>query len=257
MIKNRFFLLLFLIVLFIVSINIVPSFKREVLRFSNTIKLLFLTYKDSVEETIQKHFNQKRKIEELQKRVDTLKPYALMAINYQKELSQLLNETNLNYHHPSLFLVRALSFQKISNYTRLWVDFKDFNKSKIYGLIYKGYTAGIIKEEEGNPLAILELDPSIAISVYIGPFKTQGVIFGNYKNMIIKYIQKFNSIKIGDEVETSGKDGVFPMGIKIGKVVDIKEHELYNEATVEPYIKPTEAKYFYAIDTHIQLKAKK
>ena len=180
-----------------------------------------------------------------------------MAVSYQKELEKLLKETNLNYHHPSLFLVRTLSFEKISNYTRLWVDFKNFDKNKIYGLIYKGYVAGMIKEKDGNPLAFLEIDPSFAISVYVGKFKAQGVIFGNDTNMIVKYIQKFNTIKVGDEVETSGKDGIFPIGIKIGKVTKIKEKELYNEATVEPYIKPNQAKYFYAIDTHIKQKAKK
>ena len=251
MIKNKFFLFLLLVIIFIISFDTVPQFKERVLYFANNIKTAFLKEKENLINVINIHFQQANTIKELKKEIEYLKPNAIMAISYQKELEKLLKETNLNYHHPSLFLVRTLSYEKISNYTRLWVDFKNFDKNKIYGLIYKGYVAGIIKEKYGNPLAYLELDPSVALSVYVGDFKAQGVIFGNDSNMIVKYIQKYNTIKIGDEVETSGKDGIFPIGIKIGKVINIKEKELYNEATVKPYINPSQAKYFYAIDTHL------
>jgi len=237
--------------------KVVPSFRGEVLRFSNNIKLTFLNSVESIKHQIDIYTKQADKIEELEKKVKELEPNALLSVTLAKKLDKLLKETNLNYKHPSLHLVKTLSFEKLGDYNALWLDFKGFDPTKVYGLVYKGYTAGIVKEKNGNPLAVLELDPTVALSVYIGKYNTEGVIFGNNKNMIIKYIQKFNILKVGDEVVTSGKDGIFYEGVKIGKVVKITERELYNEAIVEPYIKPANARYFYAIDTHVATKSSK
>jgi rod shape-determining protein MreC len=232
--------------------KVVPSFRGKVLHFSNNIKLTFISFVDNIKHNINIYTKQAEKIEELEKKIKELKPNALLSATLAKKLDKLLKETNLNYHHPSLHLVKTLSFERLGDYNALWLDFKDFEPQKTYGLIYKGYTAGIVREKDGNPLALLELDPTVSLSVYIGKYNTEGVIFGNNKNMIIKYIQKFNILKVGDEVVTSGKDGIFYEGVKIGKVVKITERELYNEAIVEPYIKPANARYFYAIDTSVK-----
>ena len=252
MIKNRFFFILLIAFAVLVSIKVVPSFREKVLTFSNQIKSIYLDSTSNLQHKVDIYLNQAKKIEELKKKIRELEPTALVSVSLANRLDKLLKETNLNYHHPSLHLVKTLSFEKLGDFNSLWLDFKDFDPSKTYGLIYKGYTAGIVKEKDGNPLAVLELDPTVALSVYIGKYKTEGVIFGNNKNMIVKYIQKFNILKVGDEVVTSGKDGIFYEGAKIGKVVKITERELYNEAIVEPYIKPADARYFYAIDTKVK-----
>jgi len=249
MIKSKFLLVIFLAFILTLSLKFIPTLKKDTIHFSNTVKMVFVEYVDKVKSSINLHYNQVNRIKKLEKQLKELEPNALLSISFANRLNHLLKETNLKYSHPSLHLVRTLSYQKISDYNKLWIDFKDFKHDKIYGLLYKGYTAGIIKEKDGNPLAVLELDPSVVFSVNIGKFKTQGVVFGNYKNMLIKYIQKFNILKVGDEVVTSGKDSIFFEGIKVGRVEKIMERELYNEAIVKPYIKPSEARYFYAIDT--------
>ena len=252
MIKSKFLFLLLLFLLLLVSIKLVPSFRDKVLGFSNNIKAAYITSSDTIKSKYNSYINQAKKIENLEKKVKELEPRALMANSLSLKLKKLLKETNLNYHHESLYLVRTLSFEKLGNYTKLWLDFKDFDKDKIYGLLYKGYVAGIVKQKDNLPLAILELDPEVSLSIYIGSFKSQGVIFGNNTNLIVKYIQKTSIVKVGDEVVTSGKDGIFIEGVKIGRVIEIIEKELYNEAVVKPYIIPTKATYFYAIDPDIK-----
>jgi rod shape-determining protein MreC len=252
MTKNKILFILIIVFAILVTMKVVPTFRGEVLRFSNGIKLTFIQFIDSIKHTVEIHTKQSQRIEELEKKIKELEPSSLLSATLAIRLNKVLKETNLNYHHPSLHLVRTLSFERLGDYNALWLDFKDFDPTKIYGLIYKGYTAGIVREKNGSPLALLELDPTVSLSVYIGKYKTEGVIFGNNKNMVIKYIQKFNILRVGDEVVTSGKDGIFYEGVKIGKVVKITERELYNEAIVEPYIKPTDARYFYAIDTKVE-----
>ncbi len=252
MIKSKLLFVLVLVGLLFTSIKVVPSFRNKVLRFSNNVKLAYLTTKQNIIDTYNQHSKQAVRIKELEQEVKELRPKALIADSLSMELKKLLKETNLRYHHPSLYLVKTLSFEKLGNYTKLWLDFKQFNSKKIYGLLYKGYVAGIVKEKDGNPLAVLELDPEVALSVYIGNYKAQGVIIGNNTNLVIKYIQKNSIVKVGDEVITSGKDGIFLEGVKIGRVLKITQKELYNEAIVQPYIIPTKAIYFYAIDPHIK-----
>ena len=250
MIKNKFFLLLLIFFLVLVTLKLVPSFRGKVLHVTNNIRLLLVEDITQIKDKIESYKDQSKKILLLTKQIEILKPIAMQSKSNELALKKLLKETNLQYKHPSLHLVRTLSFEKLGDYNTMWLDFKDFEPNKIYGLIYKGYVAGIVREKDGNPLALFSLDPTVTLSVYIGKYKTEGVIFGNNSNMLIKYIQKFYTIKVGDEVVTSGKDGIFNEGVKIGKVTKITEKELYNEATVEPYIYATHAKYLYAIDIH-------
>jgi rod shape-determining protein MreC len=250
MIRSRFLLLLFLALLIFLSLKFTPFFRGDVIRLTNDLKKLFIEFVDYAKYNIDIYYKQASKIRELEAKIQEIEPMALLSVSFANQINHLLGETDLKYKHPSLSLVRTLSYQRVSDYNKLWLDFKGFKKDKIYGLIYKGYTAGIVKEQYGNPLAVLELDPDVVFSVQIGRYKTDGIIFGNYKNMVIKYIQKFNILKVGDEVVTSGKDGIFFEGLKVGKVEKIIERELYNEAIVKPYIKPSEARYFYAIDTN-------
>ena len=256
MIKSKFLFVSILLLLIFVSMKVVPSLKDKVLRFSNNIKAAYLSNKDEVSDNYDRYINQAKKIKKLQKEIKELKPQAMLAKSLDLKLKKLLKETNLNYHHPSLYLVRTLSFEKLGNYTRLWLDFKNFDKNKTYGLIYKGYVAGIVKQKDNNPLALLELDPDVALSVFIGAYKAQGVIFGNNTNLKIKFIEKNSIVNEGDEVTTSGKDGIFLEGVKIGRVTKVTEKELYKEAIVEPYIVPTKATYFYAVDPDIKTSIK-
>jgi len=257
MIKSRFFFVLIIVFAILVTMKVVPSFRGKVLQFSHNIKLSFLSSVENVKKNINRYTTQAKKIDELEHKIQELEPNALLSVVLAKRLNKLLKETNLNYTHPSLHLVKILSFEKLGDYNSLWVDFPGFDPNKTYGLIYKGYTAGIVRAKDGLPLAVLELDPTVALSVYIGKYHTEGVIVGNNKNMIVKYIQKFSILKVGDEVVTSGKDSIFYEGVKIGKVVKVTERELYNEAVVEPYIRPANARYFYAIDTGINTKVSK
>jgi len=255
MIKNRFFLLLFIAFLVLVALKFVPPFRGKVLQVTNNIRLVFVENFSKLKQKIQSYQDQSKKILLLNEQIKILKPIAMQSKTNSIELKRLLAETNLQYKHPSLHLVRTLCFEKLGEYNTMWLDFKEFNPKKIYGLIYKGYVAGIVKQKDGNPLAIFALDPTVALSVYVGPYKTEGVIFGNNTNLIVKYIQKFYTLKVGDEVVTSGKDGIFYEGVKIGKVTKIMEKELYNEAIVQPYIYPTNARYFYAVDIHYNCKS--
>ena len=199
-------------------------------------------------DAISTHFNQQEQIKELKEKIKELEPKASLSIAFASKINHLLKETDLTTYHPQLHLVQALGFQHMQNRDRLWIEFPSFQKEKNYGLIYQGFTAGIVREESQQPLAILQSCNESLFSVFIGQKKIQGIAFGSGETIMIKYIPSYENPQIGDEVITSGNDKIFYEGIKVGKVISIKKKDMYKIATVKPYANLKDAHFFYVVE---------
>jgi len=248
--KNKLVLGIFFITLLFLSVNYLNPFKNQVLTVSNDIKLFFLNQYNRVSSNIQRHFRQTEQIKALQKELDLLKEPAELSSTFAIKLNQLLDEANLTSYNPQLKLARVISYEELDNPNRVWIDFTDFDKNRSYGLIHKGYTAGVVYPKADKPLAYIQLDKRVVFSVLVGESKLLGVAFGNDKNLIIKYIPSDKEVKIGDEVITSGSDKLFYEGIKVGKVVSITTKNIYKIATVKPYMKYKKPNFFYVVDVN-------
>ncbi len=53
----------------------------------------------------------------------------------------------------------------------------------------------------------------------------------------------------GDEVVTSGLDGIFFAGVKVGTVTKVHRLNAYIEATVKPHYNAFSPGYFYLVDS--------
>ncbi len=221
---------------------------QKVLNFSNEVKVLFMTQKENFIETISTHFNQQKQIEVLEKKIKELEPKASLSVAFASKLNHLLKETDLQAYHPQLHLIQVLGYERMQDKDRLWIEFPLFQKDKNYGLIYQGFTAGIIREQFGQPLAILQSSKESLFSVFIGKNQIQGIAFGGGENMQIKYIPSYENPQVNDEVITSGNDKIFYEGIKVGKVISIEKKDMYKIATVKPYVSLKGAQFFYAVE---------
>ncbi len=246
--KNRVLLGLILISTLFVSFNYLAPFKNQVLIVSNSIKLFFIEQTYRISNNIKTHFNQENQIEKLQKQVEILKPQAELSTLLAAKLNQLLNESNLTSFNPRLKLSRVISYEELDNPFRVWLDLPNYDKKSTLGLVHKGFTAGVIYPKNGKALGCIQLDKRVVFSVLIGESRVLGVVFGNEKNLLIKYIPSKEEINIGDEVVTSGADSLFYEGIKVGKVVDVTLKNIYKIATVEPYMKVKKPNFFYAVE---------
>jgi rod shape-determining protein MreC len=246
--KNRIVLGLVFIAVIFLSFNYLSPFKSHVLNYSNGIKSFFVNQYDRISGNIQRHFRQKDQIKSLQKEVEALRKPAQLSSVFATKLNQLLDESNLTIYNPKLKLSRVISYEELDNSFRVWVDFPKFDKNKSYGLIHKGYTAGVIYPKFNKPLAYLQLDKRVVFSVLIGADRFLGVLFGNEKNLIIKYIPTYEKVKLGDEVVTSGSDNLFYEGIKVGKIIKIEKKGIYKIATVKPYMDIKKPNFFYIVD---------
>ncbi len=67
-----------------------------------------------------------------------------------------------------------------------------------------------------------------------------GIIKGNaFNQCFFKYVLRKHEIKKGDIIISSGLDGVFPKGFRIGEVSNISQKNsdvIFQEITVTPYV---------------------
>ncbi len=247
MIKKRLFIVVIIAIFFLLSINLNSFANRFAINILNNIRSEYLYFIESVKEKINEHFNQKEEIKKLRQEVKALSYQNELLPLYVSKLNNLLAENNLSVFDPKLQLVEALSYVKLNDYSKVWLKFPSFDKDKVYGLLYKGYSAGIVTQKDSMPLGLLQSSQECTFSIYIGKNKIPGVIFGNKEIMIIKYIPPWMEPKFGDIVITSGLDNIFFEGIKVGKVIKVYDEKMYKSAVVKPYVNIRIPGFFHAI----------
>lgn len=244
---NKLKPLLFIAILAFVSLYFGSFIKSRNVGFSSSFVGFFKNTKDSISSNINKHLNQASQIEALKTENEALQKRAILLNTFAYELNQILKDTNSSKFSPNAKLVRTTSYVNISDYNKFWVEFEGFRDDKIYGAIYGGNTAGIIFAKDKNPVLVLQSDPLCAFSVSIGLSEIPGVASGDGVNLIVKFIPQWLSPNVGDEVFTSGLDGVFFSGVPVGIVKEILDEDLYKSAVIEPYFKENNPAFLYAV----------
>lgn len=250
MIKDFFRFSIILIALFIGAINYSDSFQKPFFQLLIHTKITYLNTINAIENNIEKYFNQAQHIEELKKKLQNYNENNLLTIQLISELKFLYKENNSTLNtDPKVELVRALSYAQFGNFNQVWLDnVKDYNNSKIYGLIYNDSVAGIVISKNNQPLALLNKDIKSSYAVYVGKHKAPGIAHGNNgENIIVKFIPAWFKISVGDEIITSGLDNIFFHGLKVGRVLSVKAAQGYQNAIVQPYFQANELNYFYMI----------
>lgn len=244
MIRKR---LLIIAILLVISIVFGSIFRGKVVEITGRIISSYYKSVNFVQDKFNMHFNQIEEIKRLGEQNKELQKSAVLLSTFANELNQILIDKNSSIYEPNVKLIKTLTYANISDYNKFWVKFDDFNQSKIYGLISQGKTAGILTAKDGKPLAILQNDKSASFSVLIGESRIPGIAIGNENGLIIKFIPQWLNPKVGDEVVTSGLDGIFFAGVEVGKVYEIIDENLYKSAVIKPYFDQNIPAFLYVI----------
>lgn len=215
----------------------------------NTIKSNYHDSTEFVGQQIDKHFFQAEHIVELEEKLNKYENNHLVMQQLASEINDLFAENHSNLKtDPKVELVRTISYQKFADLNKIWLEVPDYNSSRVYGLTYKELVAGIVISQNGRALALLNRDIKSSYAVYVGNDKAPGIAHGNSaKNLVVKFIPAWFSIKKGDEVITSGLDEIFFKGLKVGTVISVTKSQGYQNAVVEPYYKANDPNYFHMI----------
>ncbi len=203
----------------------------------------------TISQNISEHFKQQETIRKLRSELRLYRQSHLLSHEMATEFNALLAENNASFHfRPSVTLARAVSYANFGDMNKLWLKMDDFNRSRLYGLVYNEKAAGIVTERDGRPLALLNGDYQCTYAVYVGPNKAPGIVRGsNSDTMLVQYIPTWITVSVGDEVITSGLDRLFFNGIKVGKVLSVELAGGYQNAVIEPYYKGNAPDYFHVI----------
>lgn len=215
----------------------------------NSIKIDYHNSMEFIDNKINNHFLQADQIIQLKNQLRNYENNHLLMQQLASEINGLLSQNNSTLKsEPEVQLVRTISYQKFGDFNRVWLEIKNYNPSKIYGLIHKEMVAGIVVQENGRPLGILNSDIKSSYSVYIGDENAPGIAHGNNsKNLVVTFIPAWYPIKKGDLVTTSGLDGIFFTGLKVGVILSITKAQGFQTAEVAPYYNSNNPNYFHII----------
>ena len=158
-----------------------------------------------------------------------------------------------HYIDPDVHLVKVISYVTLGRYTKIWIAYtQTIEEPKVFGLIKDGYAIGIARKENNHLLGILNGDQECSYSVYIGENRVPGTLRATDDGgIIVDYIPAWQSIKSGDNVITSGSDGIFFEGVQVGTIGNIKRENAYLRAEIKVDGVNKNLNYIWLIDTKI------
>ncbi len=246
--KNKLIFVLILFFLVFISFYYGGLVKKNALMVNDVVLEKIYGVKDFTTESFSKHFNQAEQIEQLKARNQELEYAAVLTTSFANQLNHILEDKNSTRYLPQVSLARAISYVRLNDYKRLWLDLAKVSPNKNKGLIYKGYTIGIAINKEGRAMALLQGDEQCVFSVYVGKNKAPGLVQGEDGKMKVKFIPKWAKINIGDEILTSGLDNIFFSDVPVGIVSAIEDEDMYQSVEVKPYASINIPAYLYVVD---------
>ncbi|MEI8182057.1 MAG: rod shape-determining protein MreC [Desulfomonile sp.] len=101
----------------------------------------------------------------------------------------------------------------------------------------EGVVGRVIRISADMSQVLLITDPNLSLDCRVVRTRDRGVLKGSLdRGCILRYINLKSQLEPGDEVVTSGLDGMFPPGLGVGKIksVRIGDQGLFLEASVTP-----------------------
>ena len=252
--KSRvLFFLLLLVALFVIISQKNQTVHNSILTFINPVKQFYKQTTQKVEDRSKSYIFQKENIKKLTKENKVLKKYLLDQTLYLQQVNTLYKKLPSLEKLPykSITLVDTISYVKLNNFNEILLTSPKKNALKEnhpYGLIQNNTVGGTAVLKNGNLYGYLSSNPRCKFSVFIGKNRTPGIIQGvDKENMLIKYIPKWANIKEGDQVETSGMDGIFFANIPVGTIESVKVENSYKTAYVRSLADTLHPDFFFLI----------
>jgi len=102
-----------------------------------------------------------------------------------------------------------------------------------------GVVGRIVSVSDNYSKVLLLIDQNSAVDCIIQRSRDNGIVKGlSSTTCVIDYVLKTSDIEVGDIIVTSGIGGIFPKGIPLGRVTEIKDppDEFFMEVKIEPFV---------------------
>lgn len=125
----------------------------------------------------------------------------------------------------------------------------------------RGLVGRIVKLSPTASRVLLLTDPSSSVNAMVQRSRARGVLYGQRgpagsNQTIMKFIPQGEEIRAGDRVITSGLGGIFPEGIAIGQVAQVRQRDtdMFQEALIEPYVDLTRLEEAFVVMNHLPVQ---
>ena len=106
-------------------------------------------------------------------------------------------------------------------------------------VIAQGVAGQIVDATDHYSKVMLIIDRNSAVDALVQRSRARGIIKGTSADRCrFDFVLQKHDVRVGDTVVTSGFDGVYPKGLRLGWVSDVTkpEAEIFQEITVTPYV---------------------
>lgn len=180
---------------------------------------------------------------DLELQIARLKAENNVLINQAEELKRLEVTSGFKERNRKFNLIGA---KIIRREPAQWLNTVLLDRGKIDGISpnmvvinENGLVGKVISVSNYTSRVLLILDPGNTVSTKIKRSNLMGVLKGNGDGTCgLLYIPSGADVKIGDVVITSESSELYPSGIMVGKVIDVKEKagEIFLDITVTPSV---------------------
>jgi rod shape-determining protein MreC len=174
-------------------------------------------------------------------------------LNQAAERNNLLQETELANDR----LRNLLDFQKsitelvvaaevIGKDPSAWFKTVIIDKGKADGLtkglpvvMPQGIAGQVVEVANHYAKVMLILDRNSAVDSLVQRTRARGVVKGESTDQLrLAYVLRKKDVQVGDIVVSSGLDGIYPKGLRIGLVAEVTEHEadIFHEVFIRPFV---------------------
>jgi rod shape-determining protein MreC len=102
-----------------------------------------------------------------------------------------------------------------------------------------GVVGRIVSVSDNYSKVLLIIDQNSAVDCIIERSRSDGIVKGlSSQTCYMDYVLKTSDINVDDVLVTSGLGGVFPKGLPVGKVIEIKEPtgDFFMDIKIKPYV---------------------
>jgi rod shape-determining protein MreC len=104
----------------------------------------------------------------------------------------------------------------------------------------EGVVGRVLDVSDRYARVLLITDPGSSIDAIIQRNRVRGIVSGKDANTcVLKYVRGNLDVQVGDLITTSGKDGVFPKGLRLGTVTGVYKDplDLFQRIEIKPLVR--------------------
>ncbi|MFC1798764.1 rod shape-determining protein MreC [Thermodesulfobacteriota bacterium] len=160
------------------------------------------------------------------------------------ELSNTRLRNLLNFQKT--VAIRVIAAEVIAIDPSPWYKTIIIDKGKSEGIeaglpvvVAEGIVGQVIEASQGNAKVLLVIDRNSAVDALIQRTRARGIVKGESEEQCqLNYVLRKYDINVGDTVVSSGLDGVFPKGLRVGRVSSVIKPNsgIFQGVVVTPYV---------------------